>query len=196
MPTFEFQGRDMAGNAIAGNRIARSAESISVQLIHDGITPIQIQLVKEKTNYWKTLNDWFQVGKVSTEEMGIFARQMHTLCKAGVPITNALKRLAETARSVRMTEALNGISETLESGMDLASAMQRYPKIFTPLMISMVKVGESSGKLDEIFLRLNEYIELEGTAMKRIAAAARYPLLIFSIMIVAIIVVNIFVIPT
>jgi MSHA biogenesis protein MshG len=95
-----------------------------------------------------------------------------------------------------MTTALHGIAEALEAGQDLASAMQRFPKVFTPVMISMIRVGQSSGRLDEAFLHLNQYIELEASAIKRLATATRYPLFIFISMLVAIFVVNSFVIPT
>lgn len=196
MPTFEFYGRDITGKLIVGKRIARTADSIGLQLISDGITPVSITLIHEYVHWWSKINDWSRRGRVTTDEMGMFARQMHTLCKAGVPITNALKRLAETSRSMRMTETLNGIAELLESGLDLAAAMQRYPKVFSPLMISMVRVGQSSGSLDEAFLRLNQYIELESNAIKRVAAATRYPAVIFSIMVIAMIVINTFVLPT
>lgn len=196
MPTYEFKGRDLSGKFITGKRIAYSADSISFQLLKEGITPIEIHLAEAGGNAWKTLADWFAQGRVTSDDLGMFARQMHTLCKTGVPITLAIKRLAETARSARLTIALNGIAEILESGVDLAGAMQRYPKIFTPLMVSMVRVGQSSGNLDEAFLRLNQYIELESGVVKHIAAAMRYPMLILIALVVAVCVVNSFVIPS
>jgi MSHA biogenesis protein MshG len=196
MPTFEFQGRDVSGKLIAGLRLASSVDNISAQLLKEGIIPVQIKPVKTEENAWKIVVDFLQGGRISTDEMGIFARQMYTLCKTGVPISLAIKRLAETARSARMTTALNGIAESLESGLDLAASMQRYPQVFTPVMISMIRVGQSSGRLEEAFLHLNQYIELEASAVKRLATATRYPLFILISMVVAIFVVNTFVIPT
>lgn len=196
MPTFEFQGRDASGKPVSGLRLASTVNNISAQLVKEGIIPVQIKLIQEENITWKAVLDFFHGGRIPTDEMGIFARQMYTLCKAGVPISLAIKRLAETARSARMTAALNGIAESLESGLDLAASMQRYPRIFTPVMISMIRVGQSSGRLDEAFLHLNQYIELEGSAVKRLATATRYPLLILIAMVVAVFVVNTFVIPT
>jgi len=196
MPTFEFQGRDMSGKRVEGLRLASNAEHISAQLIKEGIIPFAIKRIEIEEDIWKTLQDILKSGRISADEMGIFSRQMYTLTKAGVPITIAIRRLAETARSKSMTAALNGITEALEGGQDLASAMQRYPKVFTPVMISMIRVGQSSGRLDEAFLHLNEYIELESSAIKRLTAATRYPLFILISMIAAIVVVNYFVIPT
>ncbi len=196
MPTFEFQGRDAAGKVVEGLRLASNIDNISTQLIREGITPVQIKPVQMEEDAWKFIDDWLKGGRISADELGIFSRQMYTLSKAGVPISIAIKRLAETARSRSMTAALNGIGEALEAGQDLAAAMQRYPKVFTPVMISMIRVGQSSGRLDEAFLHLNQYIELESSAIKRLASAMRYPMFILTVMVAAVFVVNTFVIPT
>ena len=142
------------------------------------------------------ISDWVQGKKVTLDELAIFSRQMHTLTKAGVPITSALRQLAGNARSPRMSTALYGIVENLESGQDLASSMQDYATIFTPIMISMIRVGENSGKLDEAFLRLNQYLEMEATTIKRVKASLRYPVFVVISIVSAVILVNIFVIPT
>lgn len=196
MPTFEFLGRDAAGKRVEGLRLSSSLDNISAQLMKEGITPVEIKLVRGEENAWKVIYDFLQGGRISSDELGMFARQMYTLCKTGVPISLAIKRLAETARTKRMTAALNGIAEGLEAGQDLASAMQRYPQIFTTVMVSMVRVGQSSGRLDEAFLHLNQYLELEASAVKRLSLATRYPLFILATMLVAVFVVNSFVIPT
>jgi len=196
MPLFEFQARDTTGKLITGKRFSLSADNISMQLFKEGIIPVQIKPIKSGATFWKILNDLSQGGKITTEEMGMFARQMATLCKTGVPITIAIKRLAENARSFRLTESLHGIVEKLETGSDLAVAMQQYPKVFTPLMVSIIKVGQNTGRLDEAFLRLNQYIELEASAMKRVATAMRYPAFVFMTVIAAVFLVNAFVIPT
>ena len=196
MPTFEFQGRDATGKPVVGLRLASTVDKISTQLLKEGITPVLIKVVQSEDSAWKTIHDFFQGGRISADELGIFSRQMYTLCKTGVPISLAIKRLAETARSMRMTAALNGIAEALESGQDLATALQRYPRVFTPVMVSMIRVGQSSGRLDEAFLHLNQYIELEASAIKRLATATRYPLFILIAMVIAVFVVNSFVIPT
>jgi len=120
---------------------------------------------------------------------------MYTLTKTGVPISNALKKLADGTKNKAMSSALNGMVEHLESGQDIASSMQYYPRIFTPLMISMVKVGQTSGHLAESFLRISQYLELEGSAAKNIKTALRYPMFVSIAMIAAIVLINIFVIP-
>lgn len=195
MPMFEFEGRSAAGQSISGKRPANSADLLSAELLKEGITPIRISETAAQTNALDSIRRLFR-RKIKTEELSMFARQMHTLMKAGVPITTAIKQLGETARAPRITEVLQGVVRTLESGQDLASAFQRYPDVFSPLMVSMIRIGQNAGRLDEAFLRLNQYLELEGNTMKQAKAALRYPLFVLITVVVAIVIVNIFVIPT
>ena len=196
MPTFEYHGRDNEGRSVKGRRLSQSADNLSMQLLKEGVTPISIQLTGEKPSALDALKEWYERRNINMEELGMFARQMHTLTKTGVPITTALRQLSENSRTLYMATALNGIVQGLESGKDLASAMQEYPAVFTPLMISMIRVGQNSGRLDEAFLRLNQYLDLEATALKRTKTALRYPMFILVSVFAAIILVNIFVIPT
>lgn len=196
MPTFQYRGRNQEGKSVHGRRMAQSSDSLGMQLLKEGIAPIKITVAHENNDVFQAIKNWYFGRQINYEELGMFARQMHTLTNTGVPITASLRQLSESARTLRMSMALNGIVENLESGKDLASAMQEYPKIFTPLMISMVRVGQNSGHLDEAFLRLNQYLELEATALKRTKSALRYPMFIFVTLIAAVVLVNIFVIPT
>lgn len=196
MPTFEYRGRDATGRLLTGTRLAQSEDALGMQLMKEGITPIAILLAKEKSYFWAQLNHKLFYRHVSLEELSLFSRQMNLLCKTGVPISSALKQLAENTRHVSMRLALQGIVEHLEAGQDLASAMQMYPSIFSPMMVNMIRVGQNSGRLDDAFLRLNYYLELETDSIRNIKTALRYPAIVFSTLIAAIIVINIFVIPS
>jgi MSHA biogenesis protein MshG len=196
MPTFDYQGRNLDGKLVVGKRLSQSADLLGEQLIKEGIYPIRIDIQKPDVNYWDAFKTWISRGHISLDELSLFARQMHALIKTGVTVTAALRQLAANARSGSMANALYSIVERLESGQDLASAMTYYPKIFTPIMLSMVKVGQESGHLDEAFLRLNQYLELEAAGVKRIKTVFRYPAIVFSVVIFAVIAINLFVIPT
>lgn len=196
MPIFEYQGRYADGRLTNGRRMAQSAESLNTQLQKDGLTPIHIVPVSESKNYFKKMIAALQNRPVTVDELSIFARQMHILLKTGVTVTHALKQLAENSRSKQLSHALYSIIESLESGQDLAQTMQGYPEIFTPVMISMVRVGQSTGHLDEAFLRLNQYLELEANTLKRVKTVLRYPAIVLSAIVFAIIMINVFVVPT
>jgi MSHA biogenesis protein MshG len=194
MPIFHYQGRDQTGKLLSGKRIAQSSDTLSILLMKEGVLPITIKSSDDSRNFWQKLNDKFEQ-PVTRDDLGVFARQMYSLCKTGVPLATALKNLAASIHNRTMRNGLFGLVEYLESGQDLASAMQNYPAIFTPIMVSMVRVGQSSGHLAESFLRINQYVELEGSAIKNIKSAMRYPVFVLVAMISAMILINMFVIP-
>lgn len=196
MPTFAYRGRDNQGALKTGKRTAPSSDALSTQLIKEGIIPVSITTADQASDFLDKLRDFFESKGISTEELSMFSRQMYTLSKAGVPITSALKQFSLNARNPRFAKTMTSIVDHLEAGQDLASALQRYPDIFSPLMISMVRVGQNSGHLDEAFLRLHQYLELESGAIKRVKSSLRYPIIVFFAIIIAIFCVNIFVVPT
>ncbi len=195
MPIFEYQGRDVRGKLISGEGTATSADMLSTQLLKDSITPIHITLKQERGSFWQNLSNKLSRQKVANNELSLFTRQMYTLLKAGVPIMNAINHLADNSRSKAFAQALRGVAENLASGQSLGIAMQRYPDFFTPLMVGMVRVGENTGRLDEVFLQLTNYLELEGDTIKRAKTSMRYPLFVITAIIIGMIIINIFVIP-
>jgi MSHA biogenesis protein MshG len=195
MPVFTYQGRDSNGQLKKESRTAASADALGTQLMKEGIIPISISAGKKgSVSMNMELGGIFEK-KVSVDELGMLSRQIYTLAKTGVPLTNALRQLAKGTKNKRLTEALIGIVDYLEAGQDIASAMQTFPKVFTPMMVSMVRVGQSSGRLAESFLQINQYLEFERGAMKSLATALRYPTFVVIAMIAAIIMINLFVVP-
>jgi len=195
MPIFEFSARDKAGKLVSGERAAQSAEGVSMQLMREGFIPINIHLKREKHRLWISLKELFQSKVITNSELALFTRQMYTLNKAGVPVSNAVKHLAKTSRSVRLTDVLLGVAESLESGKNLSDSMKSYPDVFLPMIIAMVQIGQNTGQLDSAFLRITQYLEMEGTAIKRIKTALRYPIFVFVTIIIGILIINFFVIP-
>lgn len=196
MPTYDFKGRTADGKLTVGKRLSQSTDMLSAQLLREGIFPIQITVVKQETDYIDAIKTLLSGQYISIDELGLFARQMHALLKTGVPITTAIRQLAENSRSPRMTEALYAVVESLEGGRDLVAAMEDHPKIFTPIMLSMLRVGQESGRLEDAFLRLNQYLELEASGMKKIKSSLRYPAIVVVSLVFAFILVNLLVIPT
>lgn len=196
MANFYFEGRDQEGKLIKGNRVAESAELLSGELFKQNITPIKI---KQTAGGKKTASFWtISIGKpkVKTAELALFTRQMYTLSKSGVTIITAIKHLAESTRTPYFSSILQNIAAQLEGGKNLANAMQSYKNVFSPLIIGMVQVGQSSGRLDDAFLNLTRYLELEESTLKRVKTAIRYPVIVMISIVVAVIVIMTFVIPT
>lgn len=196
MPNFKYEARDMNGNFLSGERLADSPDSLSAQLFNEGITPINITLDQDKINYFQKLKLLFEKKQVNNAELALFTRQMYTLSKAGIVISSAMKYLARTSRSVYFSQVLFGISQRLESGQSLSSAMSQYPDVFSPLIIAMVRIGQSTGQLENAFLQLTEYLELEESTIKRVKTAIRYPMFVTIAIIVGVVIINLLVIPT
>jgi len=194
MANFFYKGRTNRGDSIEGNIEANSMDAVATQLFNSGITPIDISEEKQASSTEITLSNPFGK-KVGLDELILFSRQMYTLMKAGVPITRSITSLADSSQNDTLKNALLTIVEDLESGRELSSSMTAFPKIFSHLYVSMIQVGENTGRLDESFLQISEYLELEKGTRDRIKAALRYPVIVIVAIAAAIAVINLFVIP-
>lgn len=195
MPLFQYKARDARGGSVSGQIEAGSADAVASQLLNAGITPIDIAETQPKRDVWGELLRRLGSGRPSLDELLLFCRQMYTLTHAGVPIVRGLTGLAETTRNVMLADALHRMRAELESGRDLSGAMGQHPQIFSQLMISMIRVGENTGQLDEAFAQLAQYLEQDRDTRARIKTALRYPIFVLVFIGVAIGVVNVLVIP-
>ncbi len=133
--------------------------------------------------------------KILHVDIMLFTRQMYTLLKAGVPIMRALAGLQESSVNPAMKAVLGQMRESLDSGRELSMSLARHPKVFSPFYLAMVRVGEMTGRLEEIFLRLFDHLEFERFMSEQVKSALRYPSFVILAMVIAMFVVNIFVIP-
>jgi len=133
--------------------------------------------------------------KVTHIDLLLFSRQMHTLLKSGVPILRALNGLREAAINPAMRRIIREVRESLEGGRELSLALAKHPSVFSPFYLSMIRVGEATGLLEEIFLRLFNHLEFERFMREQVKSAVRYPSFVIMAMAAAIVVVNIWVIP-
>lgn len=204
MPIYAYRGRSQSGELVQGTLEGIDTGAVVDQLVGNGITPTEIKLsnklhseeksdksVNQKSDWWKKLNE----KPVSPMDLMLFSRQMHTLLKAGVPIMRALAGLQESTQSPAFAAMLQDLRESLDSGRELSSAMRRHPEIFSSFYLSMIQVGEMTGMLDETFMRLYEHLAFEKSMKENITSALRYPTFVSIAMVLAIVVVNIFVIP-
>lgn len=199
MPSFYYTGRSSQGQSVEGELSGENADTIASILNGKGITPLKINIKTEaaaQTDIIKSLNDKFNKKKPSLDELILFSRQMYTLLRAGVPIIRAMTGLAESIRNLYFQEILFIMIKDLEEGHQLSSTMAKYPDVFSSLMISMVQIGENTGRLDDVFLQLSEYLDREKTTREQVKSALRYPTFVIIAISVAMIIINMFVIPT
>lgn len=194
MPSFQYKARSHRGEAIEGVIEAGSSDLVASRLIEGGLTPIDIQLAEEKIGMRTDLADIFPP-EVKLVDLITFSRHMYSLLKAGVPILSALTGLANNSHNRTLAKTLTGVITSLEAGRDLASSLSQYPKVFSVFYVSLVRVGETSGQLEQVFRQLAAYLEREKKTRDQIKAAMRYPVFVLTAIALAVVIINIFVIP-
>ncbi|OEF28472.1 type II secretion system F family protein [Vibrio rumoiensis] len=194
MPTYQYQGRNAQGSQVSGKVDAPTEELAAESLFSKGVIPTSITKGSSKNTKEFDLSDWFTPA-VPLEVLVIFCRQLYSLTKAGVPLLRAIKGLIQNCTNKQLKQALEDVSAELTNGRSLSASLQLYPNVFSPLFVSMINVGENTGRLDEALLQLAHYYEKELETRKRIKEAMRYPMFVIGFISVAMVILNTMVIP-
>lgn len=196
MAYFAYKARNARGELIQGVIESADSGAVADQLFNTGVTPVEIRETAKPDavgagGWWARIFE----PRVRPLDVQLFSRQMYTLLKAGVPIMRALAGLQESAANPAFARVLQDLRESLDTGREFSASLRRHPDVFNPFYISMVRVGETTGRLDEVFLHLFDHLEFERDMKSRVRAALRYPLFVIVAMIAALAVINLFVIP-
>jgi len=196
MSFFAYKGRNASGQLVRGVMEGADSGAVAGQLFSAGITPVEIGETSRGQassvgEYWARLKR----RPIKTEDLLLFSRQMYALLKAGVPIMRALSGLQESSGNPTFREVLHSLRENLDSGRPLSVAMQRQNGVFSPFYVAMVYVGETAGRLEEIFLRMFNHLEFQEAMRNQVKSALRYPIFVVVAMAIAIVIINLFVIP-
>ena len=196
MAEFAYKARAANGGLITGKLQGTSADAIAGRLISIGVTPIEIRDLASTSSM--TVSDLvirLGGGQPTTKDLVLFCRQMHTITRTGLPLLRGLTGLMQTTHNVVLRTALVAIIASLESGRDLSKSLQAHPKIFSPLFVNLVEIGEATGTLDVTFQRLYEYLSMDQEIRDRVKSAIRYPIIVLVAVAIALGVITIFVIP-
>jgi len=193
MAHFAYKGRDSRGELVQGVVEGIDSGAVAAQLFGSGVTPVEIGETSAPTD--GSAGFGLRKPKITAIDLMLFSRQMYSLLKAGVPILRALAGLQESSINPSFKNTLKGVRENLESGRELSASMRRQGDAFSPFYTAMVYVGETTGRLEEIFLRLFEHLEFQEQMRVQVKSALRYPTFVIVVMVVALAVINLFVIP-
>ncbi len=197
MPSFAYKGRDAGGELVRGMMEGADSSTVAGQLSSMGVIPIEISASSASgAQGWRGVLTRLTQEKVTRTELLLFSRQMHALLKAGVPIVRALTGLQESATNQAFKAVMGRVREGLESGRDLSTSLQREVPVFSAFYVSMVRTGEMTGKLEEVFWELFRHLEFDNYIRDQVRSALRYPTFVVVAMAVALVVISIFVIPT
>ena len=194
MPSFQYRGTDARGATVEGTLDGASSEAVTSLLFGRGITPTEVRAQQGGDKQGFDLDAYFKE-KIQHEDVTLFTRQLNTLLKAGVPIMRALAGLQESASNKSMKQMIGDLRDDLDAGRELSVAVARQDKIFSTFYIAMVRVGEMTGLLEEILLRLFYHMEFQQFMRNQVKSALRYPTFVVIAMGIAITVINLMVIP-
>jgi type IV pilus assembly protein PilC len=191
--TYAYRVRTREGRIVTGNIEADGEAAVSSRLRSQGLTPIQITK-ESKVSMKMEINVLPQ--KVKLKDLAIFSRQFATMINSGLSLLRALNILAEQTENKKLAEAMGSLREDVERGSSLSAAMTKFPKVFSPLYVSMVRAGETGGQLDTVLMRVADTFEAEYKLRQKVKSAMTYPIVVAGIAGILLIVMLIFIVPT
>src|SRR3954452_11674660 len=175
MATYVFKAMDLTGAKATGEVEAESKQIVSEQLKSRGL--IVLDISDKHTS--KQLNlELFN--KLSATDLAIMTRQLATMVQSGMTILRALYVLEAQTENKQLGEAIVSVRKDVEAGLPLSDALERHPKIFDPLFVSMTRAGETGGMLDEALIRVADQLEKADSLRRQVKSAMTYPAVVLT----------------
>ncbi|MBW7998105.1 MAG: type II secretion system F family protein [Candidatus Glassbacteria bacterium] len=188
MPVFNWKARTPRGEMHNGELTATTPQEVIGYLRRKRLIVVS---VNEKPKEIKLSLG----GRIKTRDIVLFSRQFATMIDSGLPLVQCLGILGAQTENQKFRDVINSVRVDVEGGNTLADALVKFPKIFTKLFVSMISAGEAGGILDQIMLRLSDYLEKNDTIIRKIKGAMIYPAVVFTAAIGCVTILLIFVIP-
>ena len=196
MELYQYKGRNKRGDVMQGTVEAANAEGVVNWMMGSGIAPISVRLkvdpLKDQPNWLRALQGQRKLNKT---DLLMLTRQFGTLLKAGIPILQAVNGLKNGSHQPQMAKLLSSLHSSLDKGVELSAAMAKHPDFFDDYYINMIRVGESAGKLDEVFARLYAQLDFDRRMRQKIKTVLRYPSFVLTAIVTATMIVMVYVIP-
>ncbi len=192
MSAYAFKAVDLAGVPSRGEMEAPSKSQVSEELRRRGLIVLEVNEQRDPLK----LEDFFKRFKTAKmRELSVFSRQFATLIASGMPMLRSLYTLEEQTEDEMISNAVAGVRQDVEAGASLAQSMEAHPQVFDPLYRSMVRSGESSGRLEDALDRVAYQLEKLDALRRQVKSAVMYPALVFGFAMVVMIVVVAFIVP-
>lgn len=169
--TYQWEGRNKKNVLISGEMKAENVSILKSLLKEQNIQPLKVKEVKENIFFKKRK-------KVSAKEITIFTRQLATMIKAGVPLVKSFDIVAEGIENESLKDIVIDIKNEIASGTPFSTALRKHPKYFDDLFCNLVKAGEQSGSLEEMFESISIYKEKTEKIKAKIKKALAYPTIV------------------
>jgi type IV pilus assembly protein PilC len=192
MPVFIYTGRKLVGGErISGEETAVSRRALAGELRNQNVFPIDIHEKREGSS----------TGFISrytgarAKNLALFSRQFSVMLSSGVPLVQCLSTLVDQQDKSILQKTLRTVRADVESGSTLADAMDKHPRLFDRLFVSMVAAGEASGALDLVLGRLTTYLEKAIQLRRSLVSAAVYPAVLLAVTVIVVFVIMAWVVP-
>ncbi len=184
MPNYKFTAQNIStGEERTGSMFAKSDSALFHQLRSEGFLLTFHEEEKESQSA-ETMGLMDKVfGGVSLKDKMLFARNLSVMISSGVQVTKAINTLVNQTKNKRFQKALHDIAERVQSGTPLGDALAKYPDIFSNLFVSMVRVGELGGNLEEVLVIVSVQLEKEHDLISKVRGAMMYPAVILTAMV-------------
>jgi type IV pilus assembly protein PilC len=183
---FLWEGKDKRGNKVKGKSLAANEASLRADLRRQGVAATRV----------KTQSAAFRSGgKVSNEDIAVFARQLATMMAAGIPMVQAFEIIGNGHEKPAMQKLVLDIKANIEGGSTLHESLAKFPLYFDDLFVNLVEAGEQAGALETLLDKIATYKEKTEALKKKIKKALFYPMAVLAVAVVVSIILLIFVIP-
>ncbi|MFZ4586145.1 MAG: type II secretion system F family protein [Acidimicrobiia bacterium] len=174
--TYAYRVRDREGRIVEGQLEADSVPLVATKLRSMGYTPINIES-KDTAALQRELK-LPGANRVKLKDVAVMSRQLATMINSGLPLLRALTILAEQTENKELARTVNAVRLDVERGASFSQALQKHPKAFNKLYVSMVRSGETSGTLESVLNRLSETLERQLELRRRVRSAMAYPVIV------------------
>jgi type IV pilus assembly protein PilC len=190
VPTYTFKAMDLAGVAAHGEVDAQSKQDVADQLKQRGLVVLDIA-----SKYRSAELNIELFARVKPTDLAVATRQLSTMVSSGVTILRALTVLEAQTDSKLLQSTLADVRKDVEAGLLLSDALDRHPKVFSPLFVSMVKAGEAGGVLENALMRVADQLEKDAALRRQVRGAMIYPILVISFALIVLLALVTFLIP-
>ncbi|SEM88821.1 type II secretion system F family protein [Cryobacterium sp. TMT1-3] len=192
---FSYTGRDTTGKNVKGRIDGVTPGQVATRLNAQGIAPVSIAPAAPATGLARSVSlPGFSRG-VRLKDLAILSRQFATMISAGLSLLRALRILTEQTESKPLAAVLALVRDDVEAGQSISEALAKHPLAFPPIMVNMVRAGETGGFLDRALNSIAENFEKEVKLRGTIKSAMTYPVIVLAMSLAAVMIMLIFIVP-
>jgi type IV pilus assembly protein PilC len=188
MPLYQYKAIDAAGKFISGSLDAGNINDLELRL-----EKMDMDLVTFKQKEHGA--DLFGRNKIGRRDLINFSFYLEQLTRAGVPLLEGLADLRDGEENPTFRDIVTGVIEAIEGGNSFSQALDLYPKIFDDVFVSLIRVGERSGRMSEVLVDITETLKWQDELLSKAKKIMTYPAVIGSLVLSVIMFMMIFIVP-